>query len=77
MPHTELFSTGEVAKLLGLKRHVLEYAIQSGHIPEPQMRFLNRRVFQQSEIRVIAAHFGKSDQQEKRDDEETCSSSAG
>lgn len=74
MQSTQLYSTGEVAKLLGLKRHVLEYSIQVGHVPEPQMRFLNRRVFQQAEIRAIAAHFGKADQQATAD-EEACPSS--
>ena len=76
MQSKQLFSTGEVAKLLGIKRHVLEYSIQAGHVAEPQMRFLNRRVFQQSEIRAIAAHFGMADEQ-RPEEAEACSSSAG
>ena len=63
MQTTQLYSTGEVARLLGIKRHVLEYSIQVGHVHEPPMRFLNRRVFQQSDIRAIAAHFDEGKQQ--------------
>ncbi len=60
---TNLLSTSQVAALLGIRKHRLEYAIASGYISEPALRFLGKRVFSPTEVRVAAAWFGKDNQQ--------------
>jgi excisionase family DNA binding protein len=46
---TATYTTGELAKRLGLNRHQLNYLIEAGHIPEPQTRSGGRRLFTQEE----------------------------
>ena len=41
----KIFSTGEVAKILGIARHKIEYAIANNHLPEARFRFLDKRCF--------------------------------
>ncbi len=53
----ELYSTGEVAKLLGVKPHQISYAIANGLIPEPG-RFCGKRAFQERDVHRIAEFFG-------------------
>jgi len=53
-----IFSTGEVAKILGIARHKIEYAIVNNHLPEARFRFLDKRVFDVDDVRRIAEHFG-------------------
>jgi len=60
---TNLLSTSQVASLLGVRKHRLEYAIVSGYIAEPAIRFLGKRVFSPAEVRVAASYFGKENQQ--------------
>ena len=57
-----LLSISEVAALLGIRKHRLEYALSEGHVPEPKVRFLNKRVFDATEVRIIAAYFGKDNE---------------
>jgi excisionase family DNA binding protein len=54
----KIFSTGEVAKLLGIQRHRVEYAIASGHLPEARFRFLDKRCFDAEDVKRIAEYFG-------------------
>ena len=62
-----LLSISQVAGLLGVRKHRIEYALAEHYVPEPKLRFLNKRVFDSSEVCVIASYFGKADQtQEER-----------
>lgn len=60
---TNFLSLSQVAALLGIRKHRIEYAITSGHIPEPPIRFLGKRVFGPAEVRVAASYFGRPNQQ--------------
>ena len=35
----KIYSTGEVAKLLGIARHKIEYAVTNGYVSEARFRF--------------------------------------
>jgi hypothetical protein len=72
MMQTSLLSTSQVASLLGIRKHRLEYALTSGLIPEPKLRFLNKRAFDPTEVCVIASHFGTNDRHCKKESE-SCS----
>lgn len=58
---TSFLGISQVANLLGIRKHRLEYAITSGQIPEP-IRFLGKRAFCPSDVRLIAAYFGTKNQ---------------
>lgn len=60
---TNLLSISQVAALLGVRKHRIEYAITSGGIEEPAVRFLGKRVFSPADVRTAAAYFGKDKQQ--------------
>ena len=53
-----IFSTGQVAKMLGVARHKIEYAVATGHLPEARFRFLDKRCFDAEDIRRMAEYFG-------------------
>lgn len=62
-----LLSTTQVAILLGIRRHRLEYAITSGHVPEPKLRFVGKRAFDPNEVCTIASYFQRDNKtQEER-----------
>jgi hypothetical protein len=69
-----LLSISQVAALLGIRKHRLEYAIMSGCIPEPAIRFLNKRVFSPADVCLAASYFKKDKQQCERGGE-SCSAS--
>jgi len=52
-----LFSTGDVAKLLGIPIHRISYAHTTGQLPEPT-RVFGKRAYRWNEIRTLAGHFG-------------------
>ena len=54
----QIFSTGQVAKLLGVARHKIEYAVATGLLPEAKFRFLDKRCFDAEDIRRMAEYFG-------------------
>jgi hypothetical protein len=54
----QVFSTGQVAKMLGVARHKIEYAIVNGHLPEARFRFLDKRCFDAADIQRMAEFFG-------------------
>lgn len=56
MNHT--FSTGQVAKLLGLQAYRIGYAHATGQLAEPAFRFLDKRVYTEADVRRVAEHFG-------------------
>jgi hypothetical protein len=53
-----IYSTGQVAKLLGIARHKIEYAIVTGLLPEAKFRFLDKRCFTATDIHYMAEYFG-------------------
>ena len=59
---TNLLSISQVAALLGIRKHRIEYAIASGYVPEPKLRFIGKRVFDSSEVCDVASYFGKDNQ---------------
>ncbi|MBN9519342.1 hypothetical protein J0H58_12605 [bacterium] len=52
-----IYSTGQVARLLGVRPHQLEYAHASQALAEPAFRFLGKRVYCAADVRRVAAHF--------------------
>lgn len=53
----QFYSTGEVAKLLGIPIHRISYGHSTGHFPEPT-RVFGKRAYRWAEIRTLANHFG-------------------
>ena len=53
-----IYSTGQAAKMLGIQRHRIEYAIVNGHLPEARFRFLDKRCFDAADIQGMAEYFG-------------------
>lgn len=54
----DLFSTGQVARLIGVAQHRIDYAISNGHLDEVQFFFLGKRCFTSADLRKIAKYFG-------------------
>ncbi len=54
----QLFSTGELARLLGVPAHRIEYAHATGHLDEPQLRLAGKRAYDCDDVRRVAAYFG-------------------
>jgi DNA-binding transcriptional MerR regulator len=56
MTHTH-YSTGEVARLLGVAQHRIAYAHITGKCPEPP-RFCGKRAYGTEDVALLAEHFG-------------------
>lgn len=56
--HQQLLSMGEVAKLIEVRRHRIEYAIHNGLLADCKIRVGNKRAFDKEEIENIAEYFG-------------------
>lgn len=54
----QVFSTGQVARLMGVQPYQIEYAHATGQIVEPSVRFLGKRVYAPDDVRRVARHFG-------------------
>lgn len=54
----QIYSTGQVAKLLGVQAYQIEYAHSSSQLAEPAFRFLGKRVYTADDVRRAAEHFG-------------------
>jgi DNA-binding transcriptional MerR regulator len=54
----QIFSTGQVARLLGLRPYQLEYAHATDQLAEPTFRFLGKRVYVADDVRRVALYFG-------------------
>ena len=61
-----MLSISQVANLIGVRKHRIEYALSERLLPEPKLRFLGKRVFDPGEVRVVASYFGQ--QGEKQDE---------
>lgn len=53
----QYYTLGDVVRILGLKPHVVTYAITSGQLPEPPVRVGNKRVFTEEDVERMALHF--------------------
>jgi DNA-binding transcriptional MerR regulator len=53
----QIYSTGEVSRMVGVQPYQLTYAIAIGKLPEPKYRFLDKRCFTAEDIRRVAEHF--------------------
>ena len=51
------FILNEVAKIVGVKAHVIAYAISSQTLPEPKLRIAGKRVFSAKEVEAIKTYF--------------------
>lgn len=56
MPQTQ-FILSEVAKIVGVKPHVVAYGIVAGNIPEPCLRIAGKRIFSTKEVEAIKKYF--------------------
>ncbi len=54
----QILSTGQVARLLGLRPYQLEYAHATDQLAEPALRFLGKRVYAADDVRRVALYFG-------------------
>jgi hypothetical protein len=54
-----LLSISQVANLIGVRRHRIEYALSANYLPEPRLRLIGKRFFDPSEVCVIASYFGR------------------
>lgn len=55
--HT-IYSTGQLARLLGIPAYKIGYAHATGHLEEPAFRFLDKRCYTAADVSRVAAHFG-------------------
>ena len=61
----ELMSISEIVRRTGIAKHRIVYALETGHIREPQT--LNgRRCFSSSDLRKIQNFFQRRDKHEKQ-----------
>lgn len=67
------FSTGEVARLLGIAQHKITYAHVTGKCPEPN-RFCGKRAYTSADLLRLAEHFAISVNTIKYLKGESCSS---
>ncbi len=54
----QIYSTGEVSRIVGVQPYKIAYAILTGQLPEPAFRFLNNRCFTPADLRRVAQYFG-------------------
>jgi hypothetical protein len=64
-----LLSISQVATLIGIRKHRIEYALSEGYVPEPKLRFIGKRAFDPGEVCTIAAYFEKDDRHCKKEGE--------
>lgn len=55
---TNLKTTAEVATLLKIKEHRINYAMRVGRVAQPKMRMAGRKLFTPTEVKRVAAYFG-------------------
>ena len=53
-----IYSIGQVGKMLGVQAYKIAYAIETGQLPEATFHFLHKRCFLEEDIRRMADHFG-------------------
>lgn len=55
---TNIFSTGQVARMLAIPTYKICYAHSTGQLAEPVFRFLDKRCYTAADVRRVADHFG-------------------
>jgi hypothetical protein len=53
-----LYSLGEIARLLSVPAHRIDYAHATGRLGEPCLRFVGKRAYDDGDLRRVAAYFG-------------------
>jgi hypothetical protein len=71
---TGFLSISQVATLIGVRKHRIEYALSEGYVSEPKMRFLNKRLFDPSEVCAVASYFGQGRRHENENESSSGSS---
>ena len=66
MPQTQ-FILSEVAKIAGVKPHVVAYGIAAGNISESKLRIAGKRIFSTKEVEAIKKYFANRQKNEKRE----------
>ena len=61
------FILNEVAKIVGVKAHVIAYAISAGNLPEPKLRIAGKRIFSTKEVEAIKTYFANRNKKEDHD----------
>lgn len=54
----QLFSTGQVARIIGVPSYRIEYAHSNTGLTEPAQRVMNKRLYTLADLRRVAQHFG-------------------
>lgn len=52
--HTELYSLGDVARLLAVKPHRILYALSVGAVAEPALRVAGKRLWNAAEVAALS-----------------------
>jgi DNA-binding transcriptional MerR regulator len=61
----QLYLTGDVSRMLGVRAHRIAYLFVTRKLTEPQLRLGNRRVFSRSDVQRVAKALGRPiDEQE-------------
>lgn len=53
------YSLKEVAKIVGVKAHRIEYALRNGYLAEPVERVTNRRIFTIADLQAALMYFSR------------------
>lgn len=59
MNQHNIYSLKDVAALVGVKPHRIEYALKNGYLPEPAERVTNRRIFTPADLQAAMVYFSK------------------
>ena len=54
-----IYSLKDVAALVGVKPHRIEYALRNGYLAEPSERVTNRRIFSTADLQAAMVYFSK------------------
>jgi DNA-binding transcriptional MerR regulator len=61
------YSLNEVARLAGTLPHRISYAITNRHLPEPEERLNNHRLFTEADVKRIKKYFAKKRAEAKQE----------
>ena len=61
--NTQLLSTGQVARLLGIPIHRVIYAHTSGKVQEPSLWFMGKRAYSDDDVKRVATYFDQQSSQ--------------
>ena len=53
------YSLKEIATLVGVKPHRIEYALRNGYLKEPAERVSNRRAFSPTDLQAAMIYFAR------------------